>query len=92
MCCCVLQGVAVSCIVPQERPFAVLQCVAVRCSELQCVGVLQCGVVCFAECCVVLQGVAVFCILPQEGPFAALQRVAACCSVLQRVAVRCSIL
>jgi len=51
-CCSVLQCVA-ACTVDmcKERPWGVLQCVAVCCSVLQCV----------AECCRVLQSVAECC-------------------------------
>ena len=68
--------------VDEQRQFALLQCVAVCCSVLQCVvrrerqlALLQ-GV---AVCCNVLECVAVCCRV--------LQGVAGCCSVLQSVAV-----
>jgi len=63
----------------------VLQCVAVRCSVLQCVAHIYCphaqkvlSLLRVAVCCSILQCVAVQCI--------------ACCSALQIVAVRCSVL
>jgi len=63
--------------VHKECVFSVLQCVAVRCSVLQCVQ-------CVPVRCSVLQCVAVSC--------SVLQCVAVCCSVLQCVAVCCGVL
>ena len=73
----------------------VLQCAAVCCGVLQCVGapllscvlrVLQCA----AVCCGVLQCVAVCCSVLQCAAvwYNVLQYAAVCCSVLQCVAVR----
>ena len=90
VCCRVLQW---SCAVRQHLPFwalilweppeggngALLQCVAVCCSVVQC-GAVWCSVLqCVAVCCSVLQCGAVWC--------SVLQCVAVCCSVLQCVAV-----
>ena len=61
-----------------------LQCVAERCRELQCVAVCCSVLFTFAHTGLSDSIVAVCCKL--------LQRVAACCSVLQHVTERCSVL
>jgi len=73
ICCSVLQGVAVCCIVC-VKSCSVLQCVAVCCSVLQCVAV----------CCSVLHCVAVL-VLKITLYCSVLRCVAVCCSVVQFV-------
>jgi len=64
----------------------VLQCVAVCCSEIQCLSLLQCVV----HCVVLLQFVAVWSQCPRLSQWTHCQIV--CCSVLQCVAVCCRVL
>jgi len=78
VCCGVLQRVVLQCVTSlgfvQLSVYAVVLCVAVRCSVLQCVAVSCNMLQCVAVCCNVSQCNEVCC--------GVLQYVAMCCSVL----------